>query len=134
PTRRLVRPSGTPVRAGPARPTPRAPRRGRPVVVHNQRRDRLLTPRLGLDRPVDDPAQVEDGDLHDHHQPDQLPHDDCSLPPVFPSQPATAASSSPRTSSRPSASYWVTSSVALSRSRSTPRVVATRTGRPASTS
>ena len=32
-------------------------------------------PRLGLDRPVADPGEIEDRKLHDQHQEDQLDHD-----------------------------------------------------------
>ena len=62
------------VRAGPPRlPSGPPPGRVRVIRIRHERR-RLVGARLRLDRPVDDPAQVEDGDLHDHHQPDQLPH------------------------------------------------------------
>src|SRR4051812_17682569 len=57
----------------------------RTVVRARQSHDWLVMPRLCLDRPIDDPTQIEDGDLHDHHQPDQLPHDAGILPPLSPS-------------------------------------------------
>src|SRR5207245_10829311 len=40
--------------------------------------------RLGLDRPVHDPAEVGDRNLQDHHQEDQFPHGVGSLAPPHP--------------------------------------------------
>ena len=69
------------MRAGPARMGALGPPRRRIRTVRGRHeRGRLLGSRLGLDRPVDDPAEVNDGDLHDHHQPDQLPHYGSSVP------------------------------------------------------
>jgi hypothetical protein len=126
---------GTSMRPRPTRPAIWIPGRRATVVVGEKDTGGLLGPGFRLDRPIDDPAQVHDGDLHDHHQPDQLPHGGRSLAPVESgSQPATAASSLPLRSSRPRTSYCVSSKVALEAPRSTPRLLAIRTGRPPATS
>jgi hypothetical protein len=72
--------SGPTVRARPARMRPRTPWSRIGIVRSGDERRGLLGARLRLDRPVDHPAEIEDGDLHDHHQPDQLPHGDPSVP------------------------------------------------------
>src|SRR5262249_50106467 len=46
---------------------PTGPPARRRAVIRRRQHDRLLVLRLGLDCPVDDPAQIEDGDLQDHH-------------------------------------------------------------------
>src|SRR5256885_17231473 len=121
------------MRPGPARAsTPWPPRRRIGVVGDLHERGRLFGSRLGFDRPVDDPAEIEDGNLHDHHQPDQLPHDGLEFTPAC--QPATAASSFPLISALPWPSYCVTSNVARARPAWIPPMDAIRTGSRASTS
>src|SRR6266545_7970468 len=119
------------------RPRPTGPAIGIPgrratVVVGKEDTGGLLGPGFRLDRPVDDPAEVKDGDLHDHHQPDQLPHYGVECTPE--NHPATWASSFPLNSSFPWLSYCVTSKVARARLDWTPRAEAMRTGSPASAS
>src|SRR6266536_1506878 len=72
-----------PYRARPAcaaeAPAGTGPRRVR--REHGGERCAFLPARVGLDCPPDDPAEIEDGDLNDHHQPDQLPNGPASLAP-----------------------------------------------------